>query len=134
MATELSLGDAVRQFALRMKENKMAMPYKNEAPWHFFFYRLKKEMTGKERPAFLDNLRFDADGHYPRSRELSEFLHALHTTCAVRIANPSYDEITLQPQVTAGWERARKSLDCESMRFLDRGFSIAKEEFPQKQN
>lgn len=134
MATELSLGDAVRQFALLMKENKMAMPFKNEAPWHFFFYRLKKEVSGKERPAFLDRLRFDADGHYPRSRELSEFLHGLHTTCAVRIANPSYDEIMLQPQVTAVWEKGRNSLDPESKRFLEEGFAIAREEFPTKQN
>jgi hypothetical protein len=129
----LSLGDAVRQFALLMRDNNLALVYKNEAPWHFLFYRLTKEIKGSSRPAFLDHLRFDADGHYPRCRELSEFLHGLHTACTVRVGNPSYDEITLQPKITKIWEDVRKNLSNPAEKFLEKGLAIAKEEFPQRQ-
>jgi hypothetical protein len=115
-----------------MRDNGIVMVYKNEAPWHYLFYRLKKEARGV-RPAFLDRLRFDADGHYPRSRELSEFLHGLHTACTVRVPNPSYEEITLQPRVTRVWEETRKGLDNQTKEFLEKGLAIAKEEFPLRQ-
>jgi hypothetical protein len=133
MSIQRSLGDIVRQMALLMKENGLVMVYKNEAPWHYLFYRLKKETKGESRPAFLDRLRFDADGHYPRCRELSEFLHGLHTACTVRVPNPSYEEITLQPRVTRVWEEARGSLDNQTKQFLEKGLAIAKEEFPMRQ-
>jgi hypothetical protein len=133
MPVQYSLGDIVRQLALLMRDNGIVMVYKNEAPWHYLFYRLKKETTGESRPAFLNRLRFDADGHYPRSRELSEFLHGLHTACTVRVPNPSYEEITLQPRVTRVWEEARKGLDNQTKEFLEKGLAIAKEEFPLRQ-
>jgi hypothetical protein len=133
MSIQYSLGDIVRQLALLMRDNGIVMVYKNEAPWHYLFYRLKKETKGEARPWFLDRLRFDADGNYPRSRELSEFLHGLHTACTVRVPNPSYEEITLQPRVTRMWEETRKSLDDQTKEFLKRGLAIAKEEFPLRQ-
>jgi len=133
MSTLLSLGDTVKQLALLMKENQVKMVFKNEAPWHLLFYRWKQEAELQIRPPFLDKLRFDSDGHYPRCRELSEFLHGLHTTCSARVANPSYEEIILQPQVTRLWKKAQTDLDEHARQFLEQGLAIAKEEFPAHQ-
>jgi hypothetical protein len=133
MSTQLSLGDVVRQLALLMRDSGLVLVYRSEAPWHHLFYRLKKEAKGESRPPFLDRLRFDADGHYPRCRELSEFLHGLHTANTVRLPNPSFEEIILQPRATRIWEDTRKQLDNKTSEFLQKGLAIAKEEFPSRQ-
>jgi hypothetical protein len=133
MAQEISLGDAVCQLALLMKEKgNLTIAFKNEAPWHLLFYRLKKEAK-VGRPRFLDRLRFDSDGRYPRCRELSEFLHGLHTACTVDVANPTYEEMILPEDVVADWQEEGKTLDKQSRAFLGEGLKIAKEEFPPKQ-
>jgi hypothetical protein len=129
MATQMTLGDAVRQLALRMSDQNVKMPFKNEEPWHVLFFRLKHEARGAGRPQFLDRLRFDSDS-YPRCRELTEFLHGLHTTCNVCVPNPSYEEIALAPEITAAWQAAAGQLSAEQDEFFRQGLEIAKEEFP----
>jgi len=132
MADELSLGDVVCQLALLMKRNNLPIGFKDEAPWHLLFYRLKREAK-QGRPGFLDHLRFDSDARYPRCRELSEFLHGLHTACIVDVANPSFEEMILPDDVMSDWEQERSALDTKSKSFLAQGLEIAKEEFPLKQ-
>jgi hypothetical protein len=132
MTEELSLGDVVCQLALLMNRNSLLIGFKDEAPWHLVFYRLKKDAkTG--RPSFLDRLRFDSDGRYPRCRELSEFLHGLHTACAVDVANPSFEEMIIPGDVLADWEEEQGKLDKKSKSFIAQGLEIAKEDFPLKQ-
>ena len=112
MAEELALGDAVRQLALMMAQNKIVLAFKNEEPWHLLFFRMKQELA--DGPSFLRHLRFDADNRYPRCRELSEFLHALHTTCTAGVENPYYDELALDEDVTRVWKEAQQNLKQNS--------------------
>jgi transposase-like protein len=39
------------------------MPFKNQRPWHFLFYELKKAQDIPGKPALFDRLLFDWDGH-----------------------------------------------------------------------
>lgn len=132
MAGELQLGDAVRQLALLMEGKGVVLAFKNEEPWHWLFFRMKKDLPNG--PAFLSRLRFDTDNRYPRCRELSEFLHALHTTCSVGVENPSYDELALHPDIVSVWKKAQQALRPESKDFLNRSLAIACEEFPCRPN
>lgn len=132
MPGDLSLGDAVRQLALLMTEKGLALPFKNEEPWHLLFYRLKDETKGKTQPEFLTKLRFDSDNRYPRCRQLSEFLHGLHTTCTAGVPNPSYEELILEGKMTALWQESGKSLEKSAVEFLNRALEIATEEFPRR--
>ncbi len=132
MPEDLSLGDVVSQLALAMKENGLKLLYRNEEPWHWVFYRLREEAKESGRPGFLDDLFFDAYNRYPRCRELSEYLHGLHTTFAVRVPNPSYDEIIIPEDVGSSWLRARKGLSEDTRKFLDHGLEIARSEFPAR--
>jgi hypothetical protein len=131
MAEQLSLGDVVRQLALLMRENNLVIAFKNEAPWHILFYRLQNQ-TEPPRPRFLDHLRFDSGARYPRCRELSEFLHGLHTACAVDVANPSYEEMIIPEDVISDWRQEHERLPKRSKNFLAAGLDIAKTEFPPK--
>lgn len=128
MPEDLTLGDVVRQLALLMEEKGVVLVFKNEEPWHLLFFRMKGEL--KDGPAFLNRLRFDADNRYPRCRELSEFLHALHTTCTAGVENPSYDELELDSKVTELWKKEQSCLGPETKAFLSRSLEIAREEFP----
>jgi|SRR5215471_3042678 len=131
VAKELSLGDAVRQIALLANENHFQIPFKNEAPWHLLFYRLKRQ-SGSSKPTFLERLRFDSDGRYPRCRELSEFLQGLHTALTVNVPNPSYAEIVLSEDATTDWAQERKTLGKGNQEFLHTALELAKKEFPKK--
>jgi hypothetical protein len=124
---ELSLGEFVKQLALLMNENHLEMPFKEEAPWHLLFYRLKKEVRSEGRPAFFDQLRFDWDGPDPKCQELSDFIQALHWTGSVIAVNPSYDRIMVQEDVAALWRAS--DVEAESRAFLKRALSLATEEF-----
>jgi hypothetical protein len=132
MPEELALGDVVRQLALLMEEKGVVLVFKNEEPWHMLFFRMKQEL--KDRPSFVSRLRFDADNRYPRCRELSEFLHALHTTCTAGVENPSYDQLELDPKITKVWKEAQQRLSPETQAFLNKSLQMASEEFPHKPN
>lgn len=127
---ELSLGDFVKQLAVRMADRGLVMVFKDEMPWHLLFYRLKKEGTAEGRPRFFDSLRFDWDGPYPKSQELSDFIQALHWTGSVGAVNPSYERITLQDDVTKLWSEFGRSLETPTVEFLEHAVEMATEEFP----
>lgn len=126
---EVTLGDFITQLTVRMEDANLVMLFKDEAPWHLLFYKLKT-ISSHERPDFLQRLRFDWDGPYPRSQELSEFLQALHWTGSVVAANPSYDKITLQRDVRELWIENSERLSSEVKSLLTEGIEIAKQEFP----
>jgi hypothetical protein len=130
MATglQLSLGEFVKQLALKMNEAHLEMPFKEETPWHLLFYRLKKECKFEGRPEFLDHLRFDWDGPSPKCQELSDFIQALHWTGSVIAVNPSYEKIMVEEDVAALWSR-KGMLDSTSEAFLGRALALAQEEF-----
>ena len=125
----LSLGDFVKQLAVLMNQNGLVMLFKEERPWHALFYRLKKDnVDGK--PSFFNDLRFDWDGPYPKSQELSRFIQSLHWTGAVGAVNPSYERIVLRPEMSELWSSKLGDLSSADKDFLNRAVSMAKEEFP----
>lgn len=131
MADDVTLGGFVKQLTLRMQAENLVMLFKDEAPWHLLFYQLKKT-DAPAKPVFLQTLRFDWDGPYPRCKELSEFIQALHWTGSVAATNPSYERITLQDDVRKIWERDAEGLSPELRAFLDTGVEYARQQFPQK--
>src|SRR5690242_14735795 len=112
---DASLGDFVRQLAVRFARQGTPMPLKNERPWHELFYDLQQQGS---KPAFLESMKFDWNGPYPTSRALSEYLSALHWTGCVSAGNPSYDEISLAPDVQALWEG--EQVEAQLGEYLDR--------------
>jgi len=126
-SNDISLGEFVKQLTVRIHNSKVSMPFKEEQPWHLLFYKLKREkMRGK--PEFFGHLRFDWDGRYPRSRELSEYIHALHFTGCVGASNPSYDEISLNPKLGELWSSQKPEGDLSifmdyAMKEVEKGFA-----------
>jgi hypothetical protein len=122
------LGDFVEQLAATLHKQNIIMPYENEGPWHELFYHVKKsDWPGK--PEFIQSLRFDWDGPYPKCQELSEFLHALHWNACVDARNPHFDMITLPDGMAEEWSRRAEQLDAGSKDFLERTAARARELF-----
>jgi len=114
-AEDMSLGDFVQQILVLLNDEKLH--FRQERPWHELLYRLKTDPDQQGKPQFLRELFFDWNGPYPRSRELSEYLHGLHWTGCLSAPNPTYDSFTLKPEVRQIWEQ----VEIEPMlrRFLD---------------
>lgn len=125
----MNLGDFVKQFAALLTEKKVRMPFKDERPWHIVFYELKKSRDVRGKPAFLETLFFDWDGPYPKSKELSRFLHALHWNATVSASNPHYDTIELPPEIADLWSARFDQLPREDQLFLEHAVECAQEEF-----
>jgi hypothetical protein len=103
-AQTVSLGEFVKQLTLRVRALNVQMPFANEHPWHSLFYELKKENV-EGKPAFLNRLFFDWNSRYPRSQELSDYIHALHYTGCVSASNPHYDQIEVNDNVARLWQQ-----------------------------
>lgn len=101
-AREMSLGQFVKQLAGTLQQQGVELPFKNQRPWHCLFYDLTK-VDDPGRPLFLTELIFDWDGPFPRCRELSEFLNALHFTASASARNPRFDTISLAPETVQQW-------------------------------
>lgn len=124
----MTLGEFVKQLAALMQQRNISMPLKNERPWHALFYRLK---TSREpgRPPFLDRLRFDWDGPYPKCQELSDFLKALHCNASASATNPHYDTITLTDDVARLWSGRLDGVPPDTRAFMERATDNARREF-----
>lgn len=123
---DISLGEFVKQLTVRIHDKRVAMPFKDETRWHLLFYGFKREQR-PGRPTFFDHLRFDWDGPYPRSEELSNYIHALHFTGCVAASNPSYDEISLNESLGKLWSSER--LEGELSGFMDHAVTVVQERF-----
>ncbi len=124
------LGDFVEQLAALLQKQQIPMPFENESPWHELFYDLKT-MVQEGKPAFLSTLRFDWDGPYPKSQELSEFLHALHWNACVDARNPHFDKITLPANIAEEWSRRAEDLDQQTKAFLEHSVWLARQRFSE---
>ncbi len=100
----VSLGDFVQQLLLQLGDSEL--PFRDERPWHELFYQLKIAPAERGKPQFLSDLVFDWNGAYPRSQELSEYLHGLHWTGCISASNPSYDKFRLSQEVGNKWRDA----------------------------
>lgn len=123
--SELSLGDFVKQIASRVGD----MPFKVEKPWHVLFYQLKLGPDELGKPRFFKVLRFDWDGPYPRSRELSRFIRALHWNSSASAGNPSFERITLPSEVQALWQSYYEEIDEDGREFIGKAVKLADELF-----
>ncbi len=125
-SNDISLGEFVKQLTVRIHDSKVPMPFKDEEPWHLLFYRFRQE-NAPGKPAFLERLRFDWDGRYPRSQELSDYIHALHFTGCVGASNPSYEEISLNPKLGELWSSQKPEGDLS--KFMDYAMKTVETEF-----
>jgi hypothetical protein len=91
------------------------MPFQNEEKWHRLFYELKAGRQKPGRPVFFDKLRFDWDGRYPRAQDLSEYLQSLHWNGFISVANPTYDRLSVDPDVKRLGDRARPTLEDKQL-------------------
>ncbi|MFA5323657.1 MAG: hypothetical protein WC373_13375 [Smithella sp.] len=123
--TEKCMSDFVKELFAKLHYEKIAIPFENERPLHELFYELKNET---KRPAFFNKLRFDWDGRYPRSRELSEFLHAIHWNASGSVNNPSFEEISLLDKMAEMWN---KQIEESELEFLKLAVEKAKNKFEQ---
>lgn len=126
------VGDFVEQLAALLQRRNVTMPFEDEGPWHVLFYDLKRtNWAGK--PEFLTTLRFDWDGPYPKSQELSEFLHALHWNACVDARNPHFDQIIIPSTMAEVWSRQADQLDPQTKGFLENAVAHASELFAAQQ-
>jgi hypothetical protein len=123
-AEDMSLGDFVQQILVQLNDNKLY--FKDERPWHEFFYRFKTAPDQKGKPRFLKALFFDWNGPYPRSQELSEYLHGLHWTGCLSAPNSAYDSFTLKSDVREIWQNTE--IEPELREFLNVAGDAARRE------
>ena len=123
---DISLGEFVKQLTVRIHDKRLPMPFKDEVPWHLLFYSFKREQH-PGRPAFLDRLRFDWDGPYPRAQELSDYIHALHFTGCVAASNPSYDQLSLNESLGNLW--SAEKLEGDLSAFMDYAMGQVEKKF-----
>lgn len=115
-AKDVSLGEFLKCLVLDLQRRKVQMPFQNEEKWHKIFFQLKSARGRKGRPVFFDSLRFDWDGPYPRSRDLSESLQILHLNGFVSVANPSYDRLNVDDDVLNNEKQVRPIVKDSSLR------------------
>ncbi len=125
----LTLGDFVRQLAASLNDRDIKMPFKNEKGWHVLFYNLKTTEAKPGKPVFFNQLFFDWDGPYPKCKELSEFLHALHWNAGVSAENPRYEKIELDSAIAGLWKEKKKDLPPDDLIFLEDAVKQASELF-----
>jgi hypothetical protein len=123
----MTLGELIKQLVSHLN-TEVRIPFENEAPWHELFYQLKREnIQGK--PPFFKSLRFDWDGPYPKCKQVTEYLHALHWNACISVCNPTFDAITLPEDIAAHWKAEAAKLDPEQQDFLSEALKRAKQEF-----
>ena len=122
----ISLGEFIRQLALKFADAGISMPFNDDQPWHELLYRMKNEPGDK--PHFFDYLIFDWTGPAPRSRDLAEYLNSLHRIGCLSAENPSFDKVEVEPNVKAIWQAEHP--DNELDQYISRAVEDARELFP----
>ncbi|MCH9052429.1 MAG: hypothetical protein IIA72_15345 [Proteobacteria bacterium] len=126
---DMSLGQLVKQLAALLQKREVALPFKNQEPWHLLFYELSKLPPNPGKPEFLNELVFDWDAPQPKCQELSDFLQALHFTANVSARNPRFDVINVDPDVADRWSQPLDPGNRELEQFLDTAVELACKEF-----
>lgn len=123
---DVSLGEFVRQLALKFQGAGIPMPFNDDQPWHELLYQFKKQPGPK--PTFFDDLIFDWTGPAPRSRDLAEYLNSLHRIGCLSAENPSFDRVKIDDGVRALWQQ--EDPDEELEHYLGQVVEGARELFP----
>ena len=127
-AEEMTLGEFVKYLAALLTENKTPMLFKEEAPWHLVLYGLYAEKVDK-KPQFLNRLKFDWGGPFPKCKELSRYLQFLHSTACVGTMNPSYEEMVLKEDLENLWFSEFNKIAAPQQKFIDHAAELAAKEF-----
>lgn len=117
------MGDFVRHLSAVLAEKSVGLPFESERPWHEVFFELATtEGPGRHDPStrFLDRMRFDADGRYPKCRRLSDYLQTLHWLGAVSVSNPSYRIATVPQNLLRIWIGEARGMPHAYQELLDR--------------
>jgi hypothetical protein len=123
---DISLGEFVRQLALKFEEAHIPLPFNQDQPWHELLYSFKKRPGPK--PTFFDSLIFDWTGPTPRSRDLAEYLNSLHRIGCLSAGNPSFDNVKIDEEVKQLWQE--EHADQELEQYLNQVVGQARESFP----
>jgi len=127
-AAEMTLGEFVKYLAALLTENNTPMLFKEEAPWHFVLFRLSEENC-EGKPHFLNDLKFDWGGPFPKCKELSRYLQFLHSTACVGTMNPSYEEMVLKDDLEKLWFSEFKKIGDPQQKFMGHAADLATKEF-----
>jgi hypothetical protein len=84
---QISLGQFVENVISVLSQRKIKIPTEDRS-WHELFYDLHKE-DRKGKPLCIEKMRFDWNGPYPESPELSEALSAHAMAFGVNICSMS---------------------------------------------
>lgn len=125
----MGLGEFVNHLLVLLCKRKINLSLHKQSAWHNLFYKLKKMPRVIGKPDFLNEMRFDWDGPYPKSQELSRYLDALYWTGCVSSNSPLFQEYRLGEALAALWSGRFDELDKESKEFLQTAFELALEEF-----
>src|SRR5262249_13223763 len=124
----MTLAAFVKQIAVRLSEDDVPMPLRNQAIWHALFYKLKKSNL-PAKPEFLADLWFDWDGPAPESPELSELIARFQWNASVSATNPSYETIAVRQEVATLWKREAPALSHDEEAFIAQATAQAKASF-----
>jgi hypothetical protein len=125
--TSFTLGDLLRLLVAKLTDKSINLPLQDDRLWQRVFYSLKKEFGSKFE--VLAKLRFDSDGPSPRSKELADYIHALHWTGNTSGFNPSWETMTLPPDIAADWLQELETMEPEVKELVDIAFTKAKSAF-----
>lgn len=120
-SSAITICDFVKQLLVRLEG--VELYFRNEFPWHKFLYRLKHSQELDDKPVFLETLRFEWDGSYPRSRDLTEFLNALYEAGCLAVSGPGLEWFTVEPSVIEVWKH--ESTDPALIRYIDAASATA---------
>jgi hypothetical protein len=129
MSEQLSLGEFVQLLAAKLQQLQIPMPFQNERPWHELFFELKRNAEMRGKVSFLEGLRFDWNGPYPKSQELAVFLHALHCNASATVGNPSYSIISLPTEVANLWRQKYTAPDLGTEEVIQEALKKARIKF-----
>jgi hypothetical protein len=129
----IALGEFVKLLTALLQESGIEMPFENERPWHMLLYDLKKSGRAPKSLNEINRLRFDWDGPYPKSPEVSEILQALHWNASISALNPTYQTIVLPQDIAALWLERYKATSAEARDFIDYARDQARRRFPKRE-
>jgi hypothetical protein len=118
----------VKQLAVKLSEDNVPLPLRNQRAWHVLLYDLKNS-NAPGKPAFLNDLWFDWDGPTPEAPELADLLARLHWNANISVANPQFDTATLPEPVAELWREQAPNLAEQEKEFLISAVDKAKQRF-----
>jgi hypothetical protein len=132
MAADVAFGDFMKYLLAKLHDADVDLPLKDERRWHDTFYSLKRSNRGTDEvPAFVAQLKFDWDGPYPKCRQLSEFLHALHWNAGVSALNPAYATIVVPGELAKMWNDRFEHLDSSTRQSVQNLIEQAKSQMAE---